>query len=176
MTADSLSLRPPSLVTLWALLGVMTSLSSAIYRLSPWVIDAFTNHRLTGAQLAFVVGWTTFMCWTEGYKGFQLGFSPRVAARALAMGSERRPLYVALAPLVAMGLLNSTLKQKLRTGGVICAVIVVVAFVRRLEQPWRGLVDVGVVAGLAWGLVTLVMWFIRGLRGQTLPARVEFAR
>jgi hypothetical protein len=41
-----------------------------------------------------------------------------------------------------------------------------IAFVRSLPYPWRGIVDGGVVAGLAYGLVSLAVTFVRALSGD----------
>jgi len=34
--------------------------------------------------------------------------------------------------------------------------------VRRLAQPWRGIIDAGVVVGLAWGVGSVVYYALRG--------------
>ena len=49
-----------------------------------------------------------------------------------------------------------------------------VALVRRLDQPWRGIIDAGVVVGLAWGLAALWIFTARafGPRGLDHPADV----
>ena len=46
--------------------------------------------------------------------------------------------------------------------------------VSRLDQPWRGIIDAGVVVGLAWGLMTLWIFTARafGPRGLDHPAEV----
>ena len=34
--------------------------------------------------------------------------------------------------------------------------IVLIVSVRQLPQPWRGMVDAGVVVGLTWGVVSII--------------------
>ena len=52
---------------------------------------------------------------------------------------------------------------------MVFAIFVLVVIVRALPQPWRGIVDGGVVVGLLWGVV--VMWWLFGryLLGLTSP-------
>jgi hypothetical protein len=42
-------------------------------------------------------------------------------------------------------------------------VVALVLIVKSLPQPWRGIVDGGVVVGLAWGLVSLCASALRTL-------------
>ena len=37
-------------------------------------------------------------------------------------------------------------------------IIVLVMIVSKFSQPWRGIVDAGVVIGLLWGLASLVIY------------------
>ena len=36
-------------------------------------------------------------------------------------------------------------------------IVVLVIVFHMLDQPWRGILDAGVVVGLSWGIVTLVI-------------------
>jgi hypothetical protein len=96
------------------------------------------------------------MVYFEGYRGFQRGFSPRVVVRAWSLG--RQPSWVrgVLAPLVCMGLLWASRKRLVVSWSLLAGMVALVLGVSRLEQPWRGLIDVGVVLGLAHGLVALL--------------------
>jgi hypothetical protein len=57
------------------------------------------------------------------------------------------------------------------------AIILLVVLVHRLDQPWRGIVDAGVVVGLGWGLISLlhatVATFVRAayLISPEVPSR-----
>ena len=55
-------------------------------------------------------------------------------------------------------------------------VVVLVLVLREIPQPWRGLIDLGVVIGLALGAASILMLFVRGLirtegrlEGASLP-------
>jgi hypothetical protein len=37
------------------------------------------------------------------------------------------------------------------------AIIILVLLVNQLSQPWRGIIDAGVVVGLTWGLASLLV-------------------
>lgn len=165
-----------SAVSVWAIVGVVALLGRAISRLAVYVAEAVSGGQIGALHVVFAVGWTVFMVWSEGHRGFHRGFSPRVAGRALAMQGERRWYYVVLAPLVAIGFLNSTPGRKLRSGLVMVAVVCAILLVRLLPQPWRGLVDIGVIAGLGWGVGSLLYWFVRGLRGATMPVPLDFGQ
>ncbi len=141
----------------WGVLGVFLLIGSAVYRLIPIAMDALTQ------TLAWY-HWTTLllllllMLYSEGYRGFQLGFSPRVAARAKYLRDHARFWHVLFAPLFCMGYLHATKRRQRTSILVTVTIILFVVSVHRLVQPWRGIVDIAVVAGLAWGLGSLLVF------------------
>lgn len=157
-----------SWVSWWGLSGVFFLLGGAITRLSPLVVDAFADHSLSWYHWAFLLPWLGFMGYSEGYRGFQLGYSPRVVARALALRDTRHPGLVVAAPIVVLGYVYGTRKRVIVAWSVTLAVVGLVLIVRQLAQPWRGLVDLGVILGLAWGLLCVVWNILRVLRGEPL--------
>ena len=48
-------------------------------------------------------------------------------------------------------------------------IVSLVIAVRWLEQPWRGIVDAGVVVGLSWGLVSMAAFTLRALTDPGYP-------
>ena len=141
----------------WGLAGVVLLLGSAIYRLTPLAIDAFTYdwywyHWLSFALMLF------FMAYAEGYRAFQQGFSPRVAARARYLRDHPVALHVLFAPLFCMAYFHALKRRQIVSISVTAGIIVLVVLVRLLPQPWRGIIDGSVVVGLAWGLVSLVVF------------------
>lgn len=82
---------------LWGLAGVTLLLGSAVYRLTPLAVEAWSYdlHWYHWTFLAFVL---LFMAYAEGYRAFQQGFSPRVAARARYLRTHRNALHALLAP------------------------------------------------------------------------------
>ena len=145
---------------IWGLTGVFLLLGSAIYRLTPLTIAAFA-HTLFWyhwISLALVV---LFMAFAEGYRGFQQRFSPRVAARARYLRAHPRPLHVLLAPLFCMGYFHATRRRKITSISVTMGIVLLIVLVHFSPQPWRGIIDAGVVVGLVWGVVSLIIFSIQ---------------
>jgi hypothetical protein len=145
---------------IWGLTGVFLLLGSAVYRLSPLAAAAF-SHDLSWyhwISLALVV---LFMAYAEGYRGFQQRFSPRVAARAKYLREHPRALHVLLAPFFCMGYFHATRRRKITSISVTMGIVLLIVLVHFSPQPWRGIIDAGVVIGLVWGLVSLILFSIR---------------
>ena len=144
---------------LWGITGVSLLLGGAIYRLTPVAFDALSLNLLWyhWATLIFVV---IFMAHSEGYKGFQKGFSPRVAARAKYLIAQPNLLRTLLAPFFCMGYFHATKKRKIISITLTIAIILLILGVRLLPQPWRGIIDAGVVVGLIWGLLSMFVFIV----------------
>jgi hypothetical protein len=152
----------------WGVLGVLAMLGQAFTRLGPRALEAYTMG-LTPVQLVVLAGWTGFMIYSEGVRGFHRRFSPRVVARALWLRDHPRPLFVAIAPLFCMSLLHASKRGLVVARVLVLAIVLLVIVVSQLPQPWRGIVDAGVVAGLAVGAAS-IMWFaLRALAGTPPP-------
>ncbi|MDX1502568.1 MAG: hypothetical protein R3325_09395 [Thermoanaerobaculia bacterium] len=157
---------------LWGIGGVLLLLSSAVWRLTPVGLAALEAPLGAGHTL-FLVLWMVFMLWSEGYRGFHLGFAPRVVARARYLREHPRPLHVALAPLYCMGFVHATARRRVTSLAVTAGIVALVVLVRRFPQPWRGLVDLGVVVGLAAGILSLAWYAARGFGPRPLPVSPE---
>jgi len=153
---------PLAVAVLWGVGGVLALVGRATVRLSDYAIEAI-EAGLTGGQWAILVGWVAFMAYSEGYRGFQKRFSPRVAARALQLAAEPRPLRLLLAPAFCMGLFHATRRRLIASWVLLISIVLLVLLIRGLEQPWRGVIDAGVVVGLAWGWVATLVSAIRAL-------------
>ena len=141
----------------WGVIGVMAIVLYAIVRLVPYVIGALAVDldALQWLALALNVG---LMAWLEGYRGFQLKFAPRVAARALYL--TRNPVSREtqwLAPLFCIGYFAANRRTRIFAWTGTVGIVILILLVHRLEQPWRGIIDAGVVVGLSWGLVSLLV-------------------
>jgi hypothetical protein len=152
----------------WGLGGVCTMLVSAAVRLAPRAFEPVRDGMST-LEWAAWLGSIAFMAYTEGYKGFQRNFSPRVVARALHLRAHPRPLHVALAPLFCMALFHASRVRLIVAWVVLLGVVTLVTIVRGFPQPWRGIVDAGVIVGLTWGVAAIVVFAVRGLSGRSLP-------
>lgn len=153
----------------WGLIGTAALLLEGVVRL--WThVGALQPAALAPLELGALVGWCLVMAGAEGYRGFQRHFVPRVVGRAWHLGQHPHPLHVALAPLFCMGLLHATPRRLAGAWGLLIGIVLMVLLVRTLEQPWRGIVDAGVVVGLSWGLAALGGFVVSALvRG---PPRV----
>jgi len=153
------------LAAAWAIGGVVLLLSSAVWRLAPLALEALSEP-LTWVHWAFLVPWVFFMAYSEGYRGFQKGFSPRVVVRAWSLLRRPRAHHVLLAPAIAMGWMYATRKRLIVSWSLTVGIVGLVLLVRLLPQPWRGLVDGGVVLGLGWGLAAIAVYAAAALAGR----------
>jgi hypothetical protein len=157
----------------WGVLGFFMLLVNALYRLTPIAWEAVDGGLLVWWQWIVLAGWVLVMAYAEGYKGFQKRFSPRFAARAMYLAEAPSVGRALLAPFFCMGLFHAKRRVIFAAWGVTVGVIILVIAVRQLAQPWRGIVDAGVVVGLAWGLIACVGYVIQAVRRQPLPSGPE---
>jgi len=144
------------LTVLWGLGGVLLMLVRAISRLAPHAVDAL-GMPLDPVHVLFAVVWVAFMAIAEGYRGFQQRFVPMAVARAFHLADHPHTLRLVLAPLFCMGFFHGTARRLHVTWGLTLMIVALVALLRVTPQPWRGLVDLGVVVGLSWGAVAIVV-------------------
>ena len=157
------------LVAAWGVAWVSVLLGQAIWRLTPMALEPWAEGMMTTGQQWLYVAWLVVNAYLEGYRGFQLRFSPRVVSRAVYLGRNPRPLWVVLALPFCMSLFHATRRQMIVSWTFIGALIVVIIWVRALPQPWRGIIDGGVVLGLVWGTVVIWVHFVRYLLGADFP-------
>jgi len=166
----------PSVATHWGVIGMMSILANALGRLVPIALEPFKLGGLSTVQWCAYAGTALGMAYIEGYKAFQLKFSPLVVTRAFTLGPEGgrlTPLRGILAPFYSMGLFHATKKRTIVSWSVSLAVLCVVAAVKRLAYPWRSIVDAGVVVGLTWGVVSMGVYYFRALAGKMPGANPE---
>lgn len=142
---------------LWSITGVLLLLVGAIYRLTLVAMEAFSYEFFWYHWVALVLN-GLFMAYAKGYCGFQKGFSPRMAVRAKYLKDYPNALYALLGPLFCMGYLCASTKRKVSIILLTVGIIVLVLVVRVLSQPWRGIVHLGVIIGLTWGLISLLIF------------------
>lgn len=160
------------IAVLWGITGIGLLLGSAIYRLSAIGWQTFDYSLEWHHWLALVVS-IVFMGFSEGYRGFQQGWSPRVAARILYLSQNVSPMRLLLAPLFCMGFFSIVRKRMIVTYSLTLGIIVMVLLVHQLEQPWRGIVDLGVVTGLLWGLTSTCLFTLRAFFGKSFEHSPE---
>ncbi len=142
----------------WGVIGISVLLLGGVFSMGPHAME-LRWAELTGLERAGLVGYLAFMIGGKGYMGFHRGFSPRSASRAFEIARDPRPLRVLLAPLYSMSLIQATRGRLLRSWGLMLAIASIVPVVRILPDPWRQIVDAGVVAGLSVGVLSF-WWFV----------------
>ena len=150
---------------IWGIVGLSFILIRGLFSVLPPAV-ALQDETFTGIHWIGLVISLIFMGYAEGYKGFQLKFSPRVAARALYLRAHPTLVRVVFAPLFCMGFFHATRKRKIIAYAVTTMVVLLIVVVRQLPQPWRGIVDVGVLFGLGWGLVSVWIYCFKAFFGS----------
>jgi GT2 family glycosyltransferase len=143
----------------WGIGGVLLLLIFAIFRLAPMALELVNSSmsQLHWLALAFSV---IYMAYAEGYKGFHLGFAPRVVVRARYLANNPRPLHLLLAPLFCMGYIYATRRRQIVSVALTTMIICFVLIARSMPQPWRGILDAGVVVGLSLGVLSIGYFLI----------------
>lgn len=151
-----------NLVLLWGIGGVVALLSYAIVRLITISIAAF-GFTLTPSHWAVLAVSVGFMAYAEGYRTFQKTWAPRVIGRAFELRENCSPIRLLFAPFYCMSFFHATRKRMLTAWITTILIILLVVLMNRMAQPWRGLIDAGVVVGLSWGVVALIVQTIKRL-------------
>jgi hypothetical protein len=159
-------------IVAWGVLGVVALIGQAIWRLTPLALEPIVARSLTPSQTALYGVGVILNAYAEGYRGFHKRFSPRVVARALHLARRPRPLHVLFAPAFCMSLFHATTRGKLVAWGITLGVITLVLLVRAVPQPWRGIIDGGVVVGLLLGGLSILYYLLQALSGRevSVPA------
>ena len=143
----------------WGIGGVLFLLIFAIFRLAPMALELERSAMSEVHWLALIFS-VIYMAYAEGYKGFHLGFAPRVVVRARYLANNPRPLHLLLAPLFCMGYIYATRKRQILSFALTTMIICFVLIARSMPQPWRGIVDAGVVVGLGLGVLSIAYFLI----------------
>jgi hypothetical protein len=149
----------------WGVIQVLSILANAIKRVVPVAIQPFVQRDLEPAQAVVCFIWCTYMLYTEGYKTFQLKFSPLVVKRAFGLSENLSLLNCLLAGPYCMGLFGATRKRMIVSWSVTLGVFAIVKIVKKLPYPWRAIVDAGVVLGLSYGVVVMCLQTVRAMFG-----------
>jgi len=157
---------------IWGILGLTWLFSSALVRLFPYAKEV-SECPLEWYHWLGLVACLAFMGYAEGYKGFQLRFSPRAAARALYIMRNPTLIRVIFAPLFCMGYFYATRKRKIVAYSLTIMVICLIIGVHHTPQPWHGIIDVGVLFGLGWGMVSVWVFAIKALFGKNYDVSPE---
>mmetsp|Transcript_87240 Transcript_87240/g.182580 ORF Transcript_87240/g.182580 Transcript_87240/m.182580 type:complete len:285 (-) Transcript_87240:79-933(-) len=157
----------PSLSSAWAILGVVAMLANGMKRLLPVAFQPFADGLDYGGWTAYALS-AFFFAYVEGYRGFQMRFSPLVVRRALLLG-EAPLLHKLLGPVYAMGLVHATSRRRGTSMSLMFVVFCLVAIVKRLPYPYRSILDIGVCVGLSWGMGSVLLLYLRSLLTGKAP-------
>ena len=161
------------LIAAWGVGWVLWLLGRAVWKLTPLALEPWTQNLMSSGQKWLYLGWLVLNAYAEGYRGFQKRFSPRVVSRAAYLGQNPTPLRVVLALPFCMSLFHATRRQRWVSWIFIVVLVAVIIAVRALPQPWRGIIDGGVVIGLGWGMLVIVWLFARYLVTGLAPEATD---
>jgi hypothetical protein len=113
------------------------------------------------------------MAYAEGYKAFQLKFSPMVVQRAFSICDSPNIFNCVLAGPYSMGLFGASRKRMIVSWCITAGVFSLVKVVKMLPYPYRSIVDAGVVTGLSWGTLSIVVLCVKALFGGKVVAPDE---
>ncbi len=156
------------LASAWGIIGVLALLGQALWRLTPMAVEAVAGG-LTTVQWVVLSIWVLLNAHAEGYRGFHCRFSPRVVARAAVLARDPRPAWIVFAPLFCMSLFHASRRGLIVSRILVVAIVLLVIAVRQLDQPWRGIIDAGVVVGLGIGTLSLLYFLVRAGLGHASP-------
>lgn len=156
----------------WGILGITYSLGKAILGMQSHVEEAF-KQPFTPLHWIMLIGFCFFMIYYEGYKGFQKKYSPRTAARVRYLRDHPNILHSLLAPLFCMGYFFANRKTKLKAYILTIGIALLVMSMSKCPQPWRGIVDLGVMLGLSWGLIAFWIFSYQALTQKEFPYSPE---
>lgn len=158
--------RPPTILTWWGVLGVMALLSSGVWRVFPHALEpVVASTRMSTFHWTLYVGCIVFNAYTEGYKAFQRVITPRVLARAQWLTDNPGRVHPLVAPVFVGGFFGMQRRALIVRYVVLLVIVAVIVGMKFVPQPWRGIIDAGVVVGLGWGVVAMGVGLVRMARG-----------
>ncbi|MBT8423256.1 MAG: hypothetical protein HKN56_11585 [Gammaproteobacteria bacterium] len=160
------------LCAVWAVVGFSWILLDAIIRLGILAWRGLSSGLEPMQWLALVL-FVAFMAYSEGYRGFQTMFSPRTAARAFYLFNHPSLWSGLLAPLFCMGFFRATRRPFLVAWVGTAMIVALIISLRFVPQPWRSIVDAGVVVGLTWGLMSFLACVISTFKSGQYPVAPE---
>ena len=136
----------------WGIIGFYGLLLFALWRITPRALET-TLFSFNPLETIGVLLFVAFMVYFEGYRGFYKKFSPRFASRLVHfLDSPRSVLQTIFAPLYAMAFFHAPPAAKRAAWITALSILAAVLVVQQLTQPLRGIIGVGVVAGLLVGM------------------------
>lgn len=176
MSAPSSPSRVGKIIACWGIAQITLLLASSVFRLTPKALEPWNDGSLSNVQKVLFFGWIVANAYMEGYRGFQQRFCPRVVGRAKQLAEAPTLLRTVLALPFCLSLYDAPRRDIIARWIFLTALVTLIAAVKQLPQPWLGIIDGGVVVGLAWGMVMTVVYFVRFLSSGEVPEVVTRTR
>ena len=71
-----------------------------------------------------------------------------------------------LAPAYCMAFFHATKRRLVVAWIVTAGVVVLIVLVGLTPQPWRGIIDAGVIVGLGYGVVSILLFIVWAVSGR----------
>ena len=159
------------LISTWGIAGVALVILRALVELTPIALEILGSSQLEPWHWVVLVSWIGINAYAEGYAGFHCKFSPRTVDRALFLGSNPTFVRVVFAAPFCTGLFAAPRRAMIASWTLVVGILVLVLTVGQLAQPWRGIIDAGVVVGLSCGLVSLLGLYVQAIFTDRQPVR-----
>jgi len=151
------------LIYIYSIGGVIAIFSSAIYRLYPHVREGFSIDFKT-AHWIVLLSYLMVMIVAKGYFALHRSFVPRIINRSELLVKEGKIIDRILAPFFCMGFFRATKKRLITSYSMLIFVVSFIISASKISQPWRGIMDLGVVVGLSLGILSLLFSGFNRLR------------
>ena len=145
-----------NLIFIYSIGGVIAIFSSAIYRLYPHVKKSM-SYEFSTLNWIVLAAYLIVMIVGKGYFALHRGFVPRVVNRSELLVENGNLLDRLFAPLYCMGFFKAPKKRLIISYSMLLLIITFIASASKISQPWRGIIDLGVVIGLSLGILSLVI-------------------
>ena len=84
-----------------------------------------------------------------------------MASRAVYLRQHSTWLRLLLAPLFSIGYFHTTRAKQITVIVISIVITLIVILFRQIPQPWRGVLDVGVIVGLSWGIIATLIYYAK---------------
>lgn len=153
-------------VSVWGVLGAMALLGFGVWRVFPHALEPMlTPGSMTRTQAWLYAFCVVFNAWTEGYKAFQKMVVPRALVRAHWLNEHPGRIPAWSAPFFVAGFFAMKRRALIVRYVFLIVIIGVIVGMRFVPQPWRGIIDAGVVVGLGWGWIAMGVGLVQLIRG-----------
>ena len=151
------------LIFIYSTGGVVAIFSSAIYRLYPHVQESM-SYEFSALNWIVLAVYLLVMIVGKGYFALHRGFVPRVIDRSELLIENGKLIDKILAPLYCMGFFKAPRKRMIISYVMIFIIVSFIVSASKISQPWRGIIDLGVIVGLSLGILSLLFLGFNKLR------------